>query len=475
MQLETRNVERARAHVTRLAPGPAGLPFVGNLFDAWRDPLRLFMQVSRDHGDVVGMRFGPYRYCLVNDPEAIHHVLVGNNRNYTKSRNYEGLKLILGEGLVTSEGELWRRQRRLAQPAFHREKLAGFARTMAEETGAMLEEWSGLAPGAHTLDVHVEMMKLTLKIVARTLFSTVVGAEADAVGGAIAIALRHAEDYAESLVPVPPWLPTPSNLRFKRAVRTLDELVFRIIDLRRKSGVDEGDLLAMLMAATDDEAPGSAGGMSDTQLRDEVMTIVMAGHETTANALTWTLYLLSKHPAVERRLHEEVAGVLGDRPPRMEDLPRLAYTSMVLQESMRLFPPVWAFERQAIEADVIAGYDVPKGGIVAVCPYALHRHPRYWDNPEGFDPERFTPERTEARPRYAYLPFGGGPRQCIGNGFALMEAQIILSMIVQRQRLALIRGFEVALEPVVTLRPRHGMPMTLDPRRGPTVGATPLS
>jgi cytochrome P450 len=450
-----------RTSSTRVAPGPEGLPWVGNLFDVWKDPLRLFTRNVAAHGDIVAMRFGPFRYWLLNDPEAIHHVLVDNNKNYTKSRNYQGLKLVLGEGLVTSEGDFWRRQRRLAQPAFHKEKLAGFARTMAEDTAAMLEAWEARR-GNGPLDVHAEMMKLTLKIVARTLFSTTVEAEADAIGAALAIALRHAEDYAESLLPVPPWVPTPSNLRFKRAVKTLDELVFRIIDERRKSGADPGDLLAMLMAATDDEAEGGARGMTDRQLRDEVMTLVMAGHETTANALTWTFYLLANHPEVEARLRQEVDTVLGDdgaRAPTLADLPRLPYTAMVIQESMRLFPPVWAFERQAREADVVAGFDVPAKAIMAVCPYALHRNPAYWEDAERFDPLRFTPERVEGRARYAYLPFGGGPRQCIGNGFAMMEAQIILAMVVRQKHLALSPGFELELDPVVTLRPKRGMPM----------------
>jgi cytochrome P450 len=455
-----------RTSSTRVAPGPEGLPWVGNIFDVWKDPLRLFTRSVADHGDIVAMRFGPFRYWLLNDPEAIHHVLVDNNKNYTKSRNYQGLKLVLGEGLVTSEGDFWRRQRRLAQPAFHKEKLAGFARTMAEDTASMLGAWKARArtQADRPLDVHAEMMKLTLKIVARTLFSTTVGSEAEAIGAALAIALRHAEDYAESLLPVPPWVPTLSNLRFKRAVKTLDELVFRIIDERRKSGADPGDLLAMLMAATDDEASEGARGMTDRQLRDEVMTLVMAGHETTANALTWTFYLLANHPEVEAKLRQEVTAVLGDgdRTPTLADLPRLPYAAMVIQESMRLFPPVWAFERQAREADVVAGFDVPPKAIMAVCPYALHRNPAYWEDPERFDPSRFTPERVEARPRYAYLPFGGGPRQCIGNGFAMMEAQIILAMVVRQQHLALAPGFELELDPVVTLRPRRGMPMRLE-------------
>jgi cytochrome P450 len=441
---------------SRRAPGPRPLPLIGNLLSVYQNPLPFFMRVSAEHGDVVGMTFGPYRYYLVNDVGGIHRVLVENAKNYTKSRNYQGLKLVLGDGLVTSEGDFWRRQRRLAQPAFHRDRLAAFAQTMADDTASMLAQWA--PQKGKEIDVHAEMMALTLRIVARTLFSTVVGAEAEAIGRALSIAIHFANDYAEAMVRLPRWLPTPANVRFTRAVKTLDELVFRIIDERRKGTFEVHDLLAMLMSAMDDT---TRTGMTDRQLRDEVMTLVMAGHETTANALTWTWYLLSKAPEIERRLHAEVASVLGGRRPTIDDLPKLRYTAMVIQEAMRLYPPVWAFERQAIEDDVIAGYAIPARSIIAVSPYALHRHRAHWENPEGFDPARFTPERIAERAKYAYLPFGGGPRLCIGNGFAMMEAQIILAMVVQRHRLALVPGRPVEAEPVITLRPKRGLPMTL--------------
>jgi cytochrome P450 len=323
----------------------------------------------------------------------------------------------------------------------------------------MLARWSPREGGE--IDVHAEMMALTLRIVARTLFSAVVGAEAEGIGHALSIAIHYANDYAESLIRLPQWLPTPANVRFKRAVKTLDELVYRIIDERRKGGPAAHDLLAMLMSATDDT---TRTGMGDRALRDEVMTLVLAGHETTANALTWTWYCLSKDPEVERRVHAEVSRVLAGRTPTIDDLPKLGYTSMVLQEAMRLYPPVWAFERQAIADDEVGGYVLPAGSIVAVSPYLMHRHRAHWDNPEGFDPERFAPERTVERERFAYLPFGGGPRLCIGNAFAMMEAQIILAMVVQRHRLALVPGRPVVAEPVITLRPKHGLPMTLLPQ-----------
>ncbi len=307
------------------------------------------------------------------------------------------------------------------------------------------------------IDVHAEMMKLTLRIVARTLFSTVVGSEADAIREALGVAIHYANDYAEAIVKLPPWLPLPKNFRFRRSMKTLDSLVFRIIDARRR-GENEGasDLLALLMAATED-----GRGMSDTQLRDEVMTLVMAGHETTANAMAWTFYLLSKDPEIERRLRADVVAAIGERAPAVEDAPRLKYARMVIDESMRLFPPVWAIERQSLEDDVVGGCHIPKGAFLALSPFLLHRHRAHWENPEGFDPERFAPEQVEKRSRFAYLPFGGGPRQCIGMGFALVEAQMLLARITQRFRLELLPGYRVELEPVVTLRPRGGMPMRL--------------
>jgi cytochrome P450 len=440
--------------VARRAPQRPGLPLVGNLLELGRSPIDLFTEVAAQ-GDVVGLKFAHARYFFVNDVETVHHVLVDNNRNYTKSPNYKGLKLVLGEGLVTSEGEFWRRQRKLSQPAFHRDRVASFVTTMVEETDSMLAKWDERV--GEVIDVHAEMMKLTLRIVARTLFSTTVGAEADAIGEALGVAIRHANDYAEAVIKPPQWIPSRKNLRFKRSLKTLDALVFRIIDTRRRGeNADAHDLLALLMAATED-----GRGMTDQQLRDEVMTLVMAGHETTANALAWTFYLLSKDPEVERRLRHDVREGIGDAAPVAEDAPKLRYASMVISESMRLFPPVWAFERQAIEDDVVGGFHVPAKSMVAISPYFLHRHRAYWDNPEGFDPERFSQQGSEGRPKFAYLPFGGGPRQCIGMGFAMMEAQMLLARIVQRFRLDLASPARVEPEPVVTLRPRGGLKMRL--------------
>jgi len=440
----------------RVAPGPKGLPFFGSLFPALRDPIGLFRESLERFGDVVRFKFGPYDYYLVNDPDDVRHVLVENADRYTKSRSYQGLRQVLGDGLLVSEGDQWRRQRKLAQPAFHKGKLAGFAEQMSRATRDVLRRWA-TEDATAAFDVHREMMRLTFRIVGLTLFSSDVEGDAREVGQALDCALVWANDYAESLVRIPPAVPTVANLRFKRAKKTLDQVVYRLIDERRARAKVDGygdDLLGMLMEAVDET---TGAGMTDQQLRDEILTMVLAGHETTANLLTWTFELLSKNPDAERRVRDEARRVLGDRDPVLDDVKKLEDARLVLEESLRLYPPAWVLERQAIEPDEVGGYRIDRGSIVGICPYVLHRHPRYWDKPEVFDPDRFRPERAGSRPRYAYLPFGGGPRTCIGNHFAMMEAQILLAMIVREWRLELDPSHEVVLDPMVTLRPKYGV------------------
>lgn len=439
------------------APGPKGLPFIGSALPALREPLPFLLRSRAEFGDVVRFTFGPYVYYMVNDPDVVRHVLVENEKNYTKSRNYIGLRRVLGDGLLLSEGDHWRRQRKLAQPAFHKSRLSGFADHMARTTRDLLNEWRADDRGDEPFDIHRAMMRLTFRIVGLTLFSSDVEGDARDVGEAIDYAMWWANDHAESLIPIPPWIPTPPNVKFNRAKRTLDRLVYRIIDERRKmpAGKRGEDLLAMLMEAVD-ETTGE--GMTDEQLRDEVMTMVLAGHETTANLLTWTFRLLSEHPDVERRVREEALRVLGpDRDPVLDDVKKLEEARLVLEETLRLYPPAWMFERQAIAPDKLGGFDIDKGDIIGICSYVMHRHPNHWENPQGFDPDRFRPERAASRARYAYLPFGGGPRTCIGNHFAMMEAQILLSMIVRDYRLELDPSHPVVLDPVITLRPKRGV------------------
>ncbi len=439
------------AGARRTAPGPRGLPVAGHVFEAWSDPLGLMLRASTGYGEVALLRFGPtLRYYVLSGLGAIHHVLQANAKNYVKSRNYAGVKFVLGEGLLTSEGDFWKRQRRLAQPAFHHGRLPALAAAMTR----LSEEHTARWPSDGTVDVHAEMMRLTFRIVGETLFGTDVEGDAEPIRQALDVAIHWAQAHAEQVIRLPPWVPTPHNLRFRRALATLDALVFRIIEGRRASRAGSGDLLGMLMAARDED---NGEGMSDRQLRDEVMTLVLAGHETTANALAFALHLVAHHPEVQRRLHDEVVAALGDRAPRFEDLPRLPYTERVVQESLRLYPPAWCFEREALADDEIDGFHVPAGSMVAVCPFTLHRAERYWPEPERFDPDRFSPERSEGRPKQAFLPFGDGPRVCIGKAFAMMEAKIILATVAQRFRLEPAGPAELDLEPGITLRPRGGI------------------
>jgi cytochrome P450 len=452
-----------RQNVPSYPPGPPGLPIFGSAFGALRDPLALFTDATREHGDIVGFRMLHLRYVLLANPDAIHHVLVENHKNYEKSRNYAGLKVILGQGLVTSEGEVWRRQRKLAQPAFHRERIASFVRAMSECTGDMLGRWDEERAGA-VLDVHKEMMRLTFRVVGRALLSRDLDGDASAIGEALGIGLRWANDYAEALVPVPLAVPTPKNLRLRKAMRTFDALIYRTIAERRAGG-HEDDLLSMLLEARDEE---TGEPMSDALLRDELITMVSAGHETTANALSFALHLLAEHPEWARAIAEEADAVLGDRAtPTMEDVKKLAKTSMVVEETMRLYPPVWVFERRALEADRVGRWEMPKDATVGIAPYVVHRSPALFAHPERFDPTRFSPEAKETRHKYAFIPFGGGPRTCIGNVFAMTEATLMLAMITRRFRLEALPGRPLELEPFVTLRPKGGLPMRLGRRETP--------
>jgi cytochrome P450 len=446
--------------MTELEPSP---PFVsrrrplGALADINADPLR-FLAEAAELGDVVRFRVGPYRVFLLRHPDAIQHVLVDNSKSYDKrTRGYDALRSLLGNGLLTSEGEMWRRQRRIAQPAFHRQRVAEFARVMVELTQDMLGRWLDVAALGRTIDMTHEMTALTLRIVARTLLSAEVRDHAEEVGRAVTLFSRYADEAVSSVLPL--GFPTPLRLRTREATRKLDALIHAMIDERRKDGRERGDLLDMLMHARDGE---TGERMTDRQLRDEVMTIFLAGHETTANALAWTFYLLSLHPGVERRVRAELDAVLGGRAPEFDDLPKLTTLTAVIKESMRLYPPAWMIERRAAADDVVGGYRIPAGSVVLMSPYITHRHPGLWPNPEGFDPDRFVPEAERARPRYAYFPFGGGPRLCIGQPFAMLEGVLVLATILQRYRLSLVPGHPVVPDPLVTLRPRGGILMRVE-------------
>jgi cytochrome P450 len=434
-------------------PGPRGYPFVGMLPQLRSDPIAVFLEAADRYGDLVHLKAGPYHGYLLSNPADIKHVLQDNYRNYHKSPLYERLKDGIGEGLLTSEDSFWLRQRRLAQPAFHRQRIAAMADAMVDAAEEMLVRWEHPSKDERPIDLVDEMMHLTQRIIVRTMFSTDLGPAAEIVNRTWpVINKRIGETFWSTKLET--RLPLPANRRFRRALRELETVVYQIIADRRRSGRDELDLLSMFLSARDED---TGEGMTDRHLRDEVMTMLLAGHETTSLALSWTFLLLSEHPDVASRLAEEVDAVIGDRRARFADTDALVYTRMVLDEAMRVYPPAWGFSRLALNDDWLNGYKITAGSIVFLIPYVVHRRPSLWPEPERFDPERFRPEVAADRPRFAYFPFGGGPRHCIGQQFALLEAQLILATVMRRYRVELVPGQQIVPEPLITLRPKPGI------------------
>lgn len=436
-------------------PGPKGHLLGENLREYASDPLGFLTICAREYGDVARLRFMGQTAYLLSRPDLIAQVLVENNRHFAKTALLKRNRRLLGEGLLTSEGEFWRRQRRLAQPAFHRKKITAYGEVMGGFARRTVEGWRD----GQTIDVHEEMMRLTLEIVAKCLFGADVGAEAGDVGRAMKVAL---EDFSSQrrLIRIPKLIPTPHNIRFERAARRLDGVVAEIIEKRRGGEGDAADLLSTLMLAQDERGEK----LTDKQLRDEVMTLLLAGHETTANALSWTFRLLSLNPAAEAELFEELDRVLGGRDPSVADIPRLPYTERVIKESMRLYPPAWVMGREARAECEIGGYRMPAGTMALMSQWVVHRDERYHPNPGRFDPGRWTVEYEKGLERFAYFPFGGGPRQCIGAGFAMTEARLVLATVAQRYRLELVPGTIVEPYPSITLRPKSGIRMIVAER-----------
>ncbi len=452
-----------RAAQAPLPPGPRGLPLLGEALSFGRDPLGYLSAAARTYGDVVRIPFGTQHFTLVAHPAQIEEVLVTQSRGFPKE-DIEQLRgtldyLLFGTGLLTSNGDFWLRQRRLAQPAFHRQRIAAYAQVMVAHTEQMLARWR---PG-QSFDLHDEMMALTLQIVAETLFGADTGSDTATIGRALGVVMDiSADTLGQPFQPPVSW-PTPSNLRFRRAVAELERIIGRIVAERRASGEDKGDLLSMLLHARDEEG----NGMSDRQVRDEAITLFLAGHETTALALSWTFYLLGQHPAAEARLAAELASVIGERAPTMEDLPRLPYAGLVLKESMRLYPPAWTLSmRQAAEETTVGGMRIPKGETVMLSQWVTHRDPRHFAEPERFLPERWEDGLEGRLPRFAYFPFGGGQRLCIGQSFALMEATLIIAAIMRRFKVELAPGWRATPQPSITLRPKEGVRVTLRARDG---------
>jgi cytochrome P450 len=439
----------------RQPPSLKGRPFMGVLSDFRKNPPEFLLNAAREHGAIVRMRLGPQIAYVISNPDWIKDILVTHQTQFIKSRMLERAKVLLGEGLLTSEGEFHTRQRRLVQPAFHRERLIGYGSAMVECAAQCRDLWTADA----TLDVAREMNRLTLSIVAKTLFSVDVSSEADEIRAALTEVLGLFETV---LLPFSEWLeklPLPSVRRFERARALLDKIIYRIISERRASGRDEGDLLSMLLLAQDE-----GSGMDDKQVRDEALTLFIAGHETTANALIWTWYLLSQNPEAEQKFHAEIDAALGGRWPGFDDLPRLKYVEMVFSESMRLYPPAWGVGRRNLNEYQIGDYTIPARSVLLMSPYVVHRDPRWYPEPLKFDPERWLPEAVATRPKFSFFPFGGGARVCIGERFAWMEGVLLLATLGQKWKLRLEPGHPVATRALITLRPKHGMRMVVEPR-----------
>lgn len=442
-------------------PGPRSR-FPGDaLFAMTRRPLEFLPRLVREHGDVAGFRFYRQVVALLSDPDDIRDMLVTNARNFHKGRGLERAKMLLGEGLLTSEGEFHLRQRRLAQPAFHRARIAAYGETMAHYAERRIATWR---PGA-TFDLSREMATYTLAVVGKTLFDADIEGEAPEIGRALTDSLAAFNfsvlPFAEQLLK----LPFPVARRFNRARERLDATIYRLIAERRASGEDRGDLLSMLLLAHDTEGDGS--GMTDLQLRDEAMTILLAGHETTANALTWALWLVSTHPEEEARLHAEV-DALGDGPLGPEDVVRLPYTRAVFAETLRLYPPAWIVGRRALAPYRVGDVELPARTIVLASQWIVHRDPRWWPEADRFQPDRWLPGGSAmdpGRPKFSYFPFGAGTRVCIGEQFAWMEGILALATIARRWRFDIVPGHPVVPQPIVTLRAKHGVLVTAVPRK----------
>ncbi|MGH8656749.1 MAG: cytochrome P450 [Gammaproteobacteria bacterium] len=437
-------------------PGPGGFGLLTFLLRLRRDPLGFLTEAARRYGDLVFLGWVDKRVYLLNHPRHIKYVLQENAANYTKGPRIERLKPLFGEGLTTSEGEHWRRQHRIIQPMFRQKTIAAFAPLIVSRTRTMLERWQRSSAGGRLLDIAQEMRALTQGIMVRAIFGQeLVDSEATRIGQALCGALKRINERVWALFDLA-RLPTPGNRELRKHLSTLDRFVTGQIAEKRRTSVVQEDLLSLLLGARSE----SGAEMSDSELRDEALTLWIAGHTTLAAGLTWTWYLLSQHPAVAEKLEQELEGTLGDRIPRFEDLVSLPYTRMLIEEALRLYPPTWILARSPLSDDTIGGYRIPRKSVLLISPYLMHRHPDFWASPEAFDPERFRPERSESRARYAYLPFGGGQRGCLGKAWALMEMQLIVATVAQKYRLRLGHGCLVAAG--IVLSPKGRLLMTLE-------------
>jgi cytochrome P450 len=456
-------------------PRVPGVPIFGSLLELRRDRVSLQLRVPREQGELAVFGLGAFAGVMVTSPEIIHEVMVEKADAFVKSAGLGVFaRPLLGNGLLTSEHDVHKRQRRMMSPMFVHKRIVGFSDEMVRRAVATQARWKD----GEQIDVAAAMMRMTLEIVGKTLFDAEVGGEAAEINHALEEAMAFVMTAITSLVPIPPVAPTKRNARNREVISRLDATVYRMIRERRAAvangAADRGDFLSLLLAARDDEAAsGESKGMTDVQVRDESMTLFLAGHETTANVMSWTLYLLARNPDVRAKLEAEIDAALGDRQATAEDLPKLPYALQIVKESMRLYPPAYVTSRMASRDVTIAGHDFPKGALMVINIMGMHRSPRWFPDPDRFDPDRFTIAREKELPRHVYMPFGAGPRICIGAHFALLEAHLALVTLAQHVRLELLSNTPVDYEPLITLRPRGGIPMRVLRRRAGWASATP--
>jgi len=437
-------------------PGPKPHFPIGNFPLAHADPLATFEQWTREFGDIFYYRAGWLRVYFLNHPDFVEEVLVNQYQNFRKDRVVRNTRWIFGDGLLTNEGQPWLRQRRIIQPAFHRQHISGYASTMTSYAREFMQGWKD----GDTRDIHQDMMRLTLKVVAKLLFDLEVDEESEKIAHSLNTLIGQGAGGRMIFPPFLRYMPLPAMAQVRRAARQLDAIAYRMIRERRTNGHMNGDLLSLLMQARDEDG----SGMTDKQLRDEAITFLLAGHETTALSLSWALYLVSLHPEIEQKLHQELQQVLDGRAPEFADMPRLTYTERVIKEAIRLYPPGWAVARTALRNCEIGGYRLGRGDNVVISQWCMHRDARFFSDPLKFDPDRWSAERVQVVPKYAYFPFGAGPRGCVGQSFAMMEAILLLATIAQHFRFTVVRDHPVIPMPSVTLRPKHGIRMVLHHR-----------
>ncbi len=447
----------------RLAPSPPGRWFFGHLTELQRDPIGILLRARSAYGDVVRFKFWSMTAHLLAHPDDIHRVLQKHQPRFNKDlMPLRRMAPVLGQGMVTADGDVWQRQRDVARPAFHQREIQSFGPAISASIEDLVERWSGLAVREEPVDVHREMMHLALRVAGRALFGVDLAEEAIEASDVLNVIMAAGQQCIRNMIALPMLIPTPNNLRISRSRRALEGMIDRIIERRQTQGgaidpEDEPDLFGRIL----DDHGALDPKRRRRQFYDEAITLLLAGHETTASALAFALHLLARHPEATGKLRDEARAVLGGRVAEITDLPRLPFTRMVLDEALRLYPPAWIMDRNAVEDDEIGGYPIPKGSLVVMSAYVTHHHPGFWPDPARFDPHRFEKNEVANRPRHAYFPFSFGPRVCIGASFAISEAVMVLASLAPRFDVGLVEGHCLKLDPSITLRPKEGLPMTI--------------